>query len=284
MKVAALSLAGLNLSNLDQYRHDLEELLKQSAVELVVLPAYSSLLLGLNSGYLKKGSDFSSTVIKASSDQSKWYKKFLDIHGDLARSLGIYLVAGTIIEECGPKNYHTACCFNPQGEICRKQRQTHLSSVERDLGLSRGVALDTFSIGEFTVGLLVGTDSRHPETGRIYALRRGIDLLLYCGAVEGFNSCWSQAAGIWAQVQQNQFWAVEAQLYGSIGGKEFGASSAVIGPCEITPGKSGYLARGYPGTTIVCADLIMSDLTKIREKYPLLKLLNMKAYTGNFKG
>lgn len=47
----------------------------------------------------------------------------------------------------------------------------------------------------------------------------------------GFNesfpaNCWQQMAGIWSQVQQNQFIALEASL---------GGQNLVHGPCEITP-------------------------------------------------
>jgi predicted amidohydrolase len=97
------------------------------------------------------------------------------------------------------------------------QRQTHLTRFELDLKLSRGERLDLFQVDDFCTGLVVGNDARHPEVGRIMALQ-GADLLLHSGAIEGDQTCWQQAAGMWAQVQQNQFFTVEAQLSATVAG------------------------------------------------------------------
>ena len=127
-------------------------------------------------------------------------------------------------------------------------------------------------------GLIIGNDARHPEVGRIFSLR-GADILLHCGASETCFNNWPQVAGMWAQVQQNQFWVVEAQLNANIAGRVFGASSAIIGPCEITPDLSGYLARGSPETPLIDAELDEEARKQQIEKYPLLKLRNPAAYS-----
>ncbi|MDY6826749.1 MAG: carbon-nitrogen hydrolase family protein, partial [Bacillota bacterium] len=185
----------------------------------------------------------------------------------------------TVYEKEGACIYNTACCFDPSGNLCCCQRQTHLTRFEREQGLSRGEELILFDLHGLQAGLVVGIDARHPEVGRSFRLL-GADILLHSGALEGEFNCWPQVAGMWSQVQQNQFWAVEALFCGRIGRTDFAAGSAVIGPCEITPGQSGYLARGYPRTPFVCTNLKMEDLSRIRREYPLLKMLNPQAYGG----
>ncbi len=279
MQVAAISMAGIRLNSIDQYRSDLSALLKNSGAQLAVLPAYSSVVLGLSLGALKPASDFESFLRQPPGSHADWNKKFLDLHSHLSRELGLTLAAGTLFESDFGRHYHTAYCFDPEGEICCRQRQTHLTRTEREIGLSRGEELNLFAVDDLQVGLVVGNDARHPEVGRIFALR-GADLLLHSGALEAGFNCWPQVAGMWAQVQQNQFWSVEAQLNGNIANRTFAASSAALGPCEITPGKSGYLARGYPHTPVITAKLNETALRQIRQNYPLLKLLNPKAYSA----
>ncbi len=277
-------MADIRLDSFDHYSRDLSGLIKDCGAGVVVLPAYSSLVLGLGSGAFMPGPDFAGTLYMFSADSDGWNDLFFELHSTLARKNKIFLAAGTTVEKEAGGYYHSAYCFNPAGEICCRQRQTHLAQVERELDFSRGEELNLFNLegltcGDLKAGLVVGNDARHPEVSRIFALR-GADLVLCSGALKAGINCWSQAAGMWAQVQQNQFWAVEAQLSATIAGQTFGAASAVIGPCEITPGQSGYLARGYPATPVVTAGLNESDRQNIKSSYPLLKMLNREAYTG----
>jgi predicted amidohydrolase len=251
---------------------------KETAADLVVLPAYSALLLGLALGELASAATFTAAVREYLADKKgAWNKKFLALHSSLASDLNIYLACGTLFETEQEKSCQSAYCFNPAGSICGRQQQTHLTRAERDLGLSRGKALNLFSVDKLQVGMVIGNDARHPEVGRTFGLR-GADLLLHSGALEGSFNCWPQAAGMWAQVQQNQFWAVEAQLCGEITCCSFDAVSTILGPCEITPNQSGYLARGYSGTAAVTAKLDQNVRYLLKERYPLLKLLNPEAY------
>ncbi len=284
MRAAAFSLAGINLNTLTEYRADLTRLIESSRPELAVLPAYSALALGLGTGAFVPGPDFPATFYIFSADIQGWNDIFLELHGGLAREQRIYLAAGSTIELDKGRYYHTAYCFDPAGELCCRQRQTHLTRAERDYDFDRGEELFLFDLegadgNIYKTGLVVGNDARHPEVGRIMACR-GADLLLHSGALKAGPNCWRQAAGMWSQVQQNQFFAVEAQFCGNIAGEEFGAGSALIAPCEITPESSGYLARGYPETPVISARFAQGDRRQIKQKYPILELLNREAYAG----
>ena len=277
MKLAAFTLAELNLSSVANYVSDLSKLLRQVRPELVALPAYSSLLLAERSVELDGASCFQELLSRIPRLVTSWNDTFLQVHADLARQYEIYLVPGTFFELEAGTVYHSSCCFDPTGEIIGRQRQTHLSAEERELSFGRGGKVEIFSVSGLKAGILIGNDARHPEVGRLMALK-GADLVIYCGALLAGPNCWEQVAGVWAQVQQNQFWAVESQLYGRIAGRAFGADPVIHGPCDITPGMSGYLDRRPTGSPFAVADVDEKARQQLKSKYPLLKFLNPEAY------
>jgi len=277
MRVAAISLAGLPVNQLSDYAAALTGLLDRLQVRLAVLPAHTSFFLCAAGGHVGETADFVESYRRFMQQSSEWNKRFLATHSDLARSSGIYLVAGTTVEQADGLFYHTAYCFGPDGEICCRQRQTHLTREERSLGLSRGVELHLFDMDGTKAGLIVGVDALHPEVARIFALQ-GADLIAHTGALLAGASVRLQPAGMWAQVQQNQFWAVESQLRGSICSRAFGGDCAVIGPCEVTPGSTGYLDRQDAERPFAAAELVEADRSRIRSEYPLLRLLHLDAY------
>ncbi len=279
MLVAALSLAGIDMSSGKTYREGLLTLLQECGARVAVLPAYSSLYFGIRTGLIPsaKRDAFSASERCNTFDENGFNGFFLDLHRSLAQDLDIYLCAGTVLEKSEEVLYHRAYCFDPSGEVVAAQRQTHLTRAQREAGWGRGDSLDLFDLDGFPAGIIVGNDVRHPETGRIFGLQ-GAAIVLHCGALEAGLTCWLQAAGMWAQVQQNQFWAVEAQLCGQVNNRRYSASSAVLGPTETTCDGSGYLARGYPGSPVVAAKLEEKCRLKIRLDYPLLELLNPDAY------
>ncbi len=282
MRVAAFSLAGVDMESVGLYRSDLVKRIRKSEAEIIVLPAYSSLVLGLGVEAFRPGLNFSGTLYTFSVDASAWNDIFLELHGAVARETSTYLAAGTTVEAERGSYYLTAYCFGPDGKLCCRQRQTHLTAEERALDFSRGEELELFELygRDGTVlkcGLVSGNDARHPEVGRILALQ-GAGIILHSGAMEAGLNCWAQAAGTWAQVQQNQFWAVEAQLCAGVADCKFAAGSAVIGPCGVTLEGSGYLARGLPGAPVVTGDLDERKRRAIMSSYPLLELLNRSIY------
>lgn len=282
MKAAAMTLAGINPANLEQYRGDILQLMAALKVNLAVLPAYTSFFLYCATENLDEVAGYGEGLKRFRDDCERWNKSFLQVHGSLASELGIYLVAGTTLEKWNGLFYHTAFCFNPGGEICGFQRQTHLSREERERGWSRGTELSPVNLNGMKMGIVISTDARHPEVGRILALQ-GADLIAHTGALESGFNCASQKAGIWSQVQQNQFWAVESQFCGSICGRRFAAESAILGPCEITADLSGYLARGLPEQEAVFAELREEDRLKIKKSYPILDFLNPTAYSSLYE-
>jgi len=161
-----------------------------------------------------------------------------------AREAGVYLVGGSVLVPAGSEaspGYVNLCpAFSPSGEVILRQLQTHADAGERERGLVTGHELGRFSAEELVVGPVVGTDVMVPEVSRIHSLL-GATLLVVPNAVPGYPP-WIQLAGLWQEVQQNQVFGAEACLVGELGGLSFRGRTAVFGPCEMTPGKSGFLA------------------------------------------
>jgi predicted amidohydrolase len=152
------------------------------------------------------------------------------------------------------------------------------------------------------IGLISGRDCWHPEIGRVMALEK-VEIVLAVNRM-GFNesfpaNCWQQMAGIWSQVQQNQFIALEASL---------GGQNLVHGPCEITPYRTGILApvgkeenarkksiepyfedisgvySEVDGFKVITAEIDINGLKRIQSSYPLLKHLNPSLYCKEMRG
>ncbi len=276
MKAAALTMSGIDLTSPGRYQDELEKHLTFLKADIAVLPAYSSFNLWINL-VGKARAPYASSYSSYLQDSSPWENDFLELHSKIARKTKTYLVAGTAKETEGNCLYHTGYCFNPDGEICCSQRQTHVNAYQDKNGFSRGEKLSVFQVGSVSAGLIIDNDCRHPETGRILVCS-GADVLIHCGALISHEGYYRQIAGCWAQVQQNQCWAIEAQLQLALDDYIFNGFSAVLAPCEITEDLSGFLSRSNPGDLSVTGTIVPGDLLKIRSKYPLLKLLNRKVY------
>ncbi len=97
----------------------------------------------------------------------------------LAKELHIYVVGGTIPEQCGDRVYNTCYVFGPDGQCIARHRKTHLFDVcikngqvfrESD-NLAPGRDLTLFDTPWGKMGLCVCFDMRFEELSRLMALR-----------------------------------------------------------------------------------------------------------------
>ena len=218
----------------------------------------------------------------------------IDLGARIAAELGIHAIGGPSVEFAEGRRHIAARVWDPSGDVLGVQRQTHLSRSERESGYARGDEISVFDIEGTAVGVAVGSDLRYPEVGRIMALQ-GVELVAAVGttgypsgdavpsrrnhqAVGGHAAAshsealrWSAIDSLWAQVQQNQFWAVST-----------GACSVVLAPCEITAGMCGYLSWGGAANadrpSVAVGDLDRGARDRLVASYPLLDLLNPEAY------
>ncbi len=120
--------------------------------------------------------------------------------------------------------------------------QTHRSRSEEWLFDERGDELPIFETPVGNIGVIVGRDAYYPETARMLALR-GADVILSPQATAGPFNPWRQLSGVWKDAQQNQVFAVEAHVQGTMWGRSFEGRAAILAPCEITPDGSGFLSE-----------------------------------------
>ncbi len=282
MKAVVLSLAPAVITSETGYYEHLKETLQESQADLAVLPAYTSLLLALVSGKLPDIHHFSGAVQAAIDAPSRINDPFFDLHARLAQTCGCYLVPGTFFETAGEGLvYHSAPLLDSQGHLLGVQRQTHLSLEEKALGLSRGTELTVFDTPVGKLAVVVGTDAWYPEVSRILALQ-GAELICHPGALPHPLGPWHQLSGMWQEVQQNQFFCLESQLFATLWERSFSGQLAIHAPCEMTPDQSGYLAKGEAGQDVLAARLDQEVIARVIEQYPLLKLLNPQAYEPYF--
>ncbi len=286
MKAAALSLAGCRFSSPGEYLACLKKNLQaeKGKVQLVVLPAWLALLAAYRWGELGNPGTLAESLSAFLLLPGSWHEDFRQLHASLAADFSVYLVAGTDFLPGERGISHVACLFSPRGELAGYQEQLYLSRQERQWGLIRGDDARVFPTELGKVAMMVGTDAWYPEVGRILALK-GAEIVCHCGAMEAAGeNRWRQLAGMWQQVQQNQFFCVESQLVGRIAGTEFSAESLVHAPCEMTENYTGILSRGGTDGKPVAAVLANGLRKQVIAGYPLMELLNPAAYGELYGG
>jgi len=224
-------------------------------------------------------------------------EEYLDFLAEKAKKMEAYFAAGVIDEKADGKIYKTGIVFGPEGKPVLKQRQLFLNREDKKKGYSPGIEINIARTNIANIGFISGEDCWQPEVGRFLALE-GVDLVIaYSFNKGGFY--WKQLAGIWSQVQQNQFIALEAG---------YGGRDLIHAPCEITPYRTGILAPLgkkeealqksparylsslknqekvedgldlFKSFTITRAVIELDKLKEIRKKYPLIKHLNPGLY------
>lgn len=280
MRVAALSFGDLDVMSAEGYQQYLRQKLAFLAGEqhcLTVLPGLAGLFLAFRFGVLGQVQCLNEAVHRVIESAESWEEGFEQIHREAAQSLSTWLVPGSLFVKENGRIYLETILISPGGDVAGRQRQTFLSRREKAWGLSRGTDFSVFETDLGRVGLILGTDAWYPETGRILGLK-GADMVCHCGAVPAAENIWRQLAGMWQQVQQNQFFCVESQLCREFAGEAFQAKSLIHAPCEMTDGFTGILASGTDDGLPVTAVLDAQRRKRVIANYPLLKLLNPAAY------
>jgi predicted amidohydrolase len=163
------------------------------------------------------------------------------------------------------------------GEIQLNQRQIYLARWERELGFSRGAKIELKEIKDWKLALIISTDVFYPQISRMVALR-GADIVLSPVGFRGEKNLALQVSGMWQEVQQNQFFAVESGFNGFLGEQSFWGESVIYAPLEMTEKGDGYLARSSGQQSLIIAELDNEKRRKVISKFDLLSQLNREFY------
>jgi deaminated glutathione amidase len=193
----------------------------------------------------------------------------------LARDLGIYLLAGSILEEIpgSEKAYNTSLLFDPAGKVRASYRKIHLFDVD----LANGVSLresDTRAHGETMVviktdlcsmGLSVCYDLRFPELYRGLA-SQGAELIFIPSAFTAYTGEAHWETLLRARAIENQAYIIAPDQFGkSAKSFETHGHSMIVDPW----GK--VIAELPDGPGVITAEIDLDYLANVRAELPALK-------------
>lgn len=216
-----LSVTTNKVRNIAHAREAIEEAASKGA-QLVLLPEI------WNSPYSNDSFPVYAEDIESGGDASPSTAMLSEV----ARSLKITLVGGSIPEKCGDRLYNTCCVFGIDGKLKAKHRKIHLFDIDipgqmtfkesKTLTAGENPTIVDTDVGRIGIGICY--DIRFQELAAIYAAR-GAHLICYPGA---FNMTTGPLH--WELLQRAR--AADNQLY-----------VATCSPARDT--SSGYVAWGH---------------------------------------
>jgi len=203
-------------------------------------------------------------------------REYIEQVKELSRAHKIAICPGSYWQKGKGNIYHESCLII-NGEVKLKQRQIYLARWERELGFSRGVKIELKEIKDWKLTLIISTDVFYPQVSRMVALRSA-DIVLSPVGFIGENNRNLQVSGMWQEVQQNQFFAVESGFNGFLGEQSFWGESIIHAPLEMTEEGDGYLDRSSGQQSLIIAELDNKKRRKAISKFNVLSQLNREFY------
>jgi len=197
-----------------------------------------------------------------------------DAMAELARELGIYLLAGSMLEKipAGGKAYNTSLLFDPAGHVIAKYRKIHLFDVELENGVSVKES-ETREFGDSLVvtesnlcpmGLSICYDLRFPELYRALA-QQGAQLIFVPSAFTSYTGKAHWEPLLRARAIENQVYIIAPDQFG-----ENPKSFATHGHSMIIDPWGDIVAERPDGPGVVLAEVDLNYLAKVRVELPAL--------------
>ena len=203
-------------------------------------------------------------------------REYIEQVKELSQGYKIAICPGTYWQKEKSNIYHESSLII-NGEVQLKQRQIYLARWERGLGFSRGAKIELKEIKDWKVALIISTDVFYPQVSRM-AVLKGADIVLSPVGFIGENNRALQISGMWQEVQQNQFFAVESGFNGFLGEQSFWGESIIHAPLEMTEKENGFLTRTKGKQSLIIAELDNKKRRKAISKFDVLSQLNREFY------
>ena len=203
-------------------------------------------------------------------------REYIEQVKELSQNYKIAICPGSYWQKEKNNIYHESCLII-NGEVQLKQRQIYLARWERELGFSRGVKIELKEIKDWKLALIISTDVFYPQVSRMAALK-GADIVLSPVGFIGEKNRALQVSGLWQEVQQNQFFAVESGFNGFLGEQSFWGESVIYAPLEMTEKEDGYLKRSSGQRSFIITQLDNKKRRKAISKFDVLSQLNREFY------
>jgi predicted amidohydrolase len=192
----------------------------------------------------------------------------------LARELGIYLLAGSFLEEipASSKAYNTSLFFDPKGNLLGRYRKIHLFDVDIERGVS-AMESETREAGREIVvvdteycrmGLTICYDLRFPELYRDL-VAKGAEMIFVPSAFTALTGEAHWEPLLRARAIENQAYVVAPDQMGK-NPKSF----ATYGNSMIVDPWGRVLARASDFPCIIFAEIDLNYLAKVRAELPSL--------------
>jgi predicted amidohydrolase len=202
--------------------------------------------------------------------------KYIEQIKELSQNYKIAICPGSYWQKEKNNIYHESTLII-NGEVQLKQRQIYLARWEKELGFSRGTKIEFKKIKDWNIALIISTDIFYPQVSRMAALK-GADIVLSPVGFTGEKNRALQVSGMWQEVQQNQFFAVESGFNGFLGEQSFWGESVIHAPLEMTEERDGYLERSSEQQSLIINELDNKKRRKAISKFDVLSQLNREFY------
>lgn len=198
-----------------------------------------------------------------------------DFAAALARRLGIYFVAGSILERSkqAGKCHNTALLFGPTGDLLAKYRKIHMFDVAVDSAVTVSESRTRAAGDEPTcvetelghIGLAVCYDVRFPELFRRLA-KQGAEIVVVPSAFTATTGAAHWHTLVRARAIENQFYVLAPNQFGptALGYSNYGHSLIV------DPWGHVLAEGGDEGEEPLSADLRAARLAEVRRAIPSL--------------
>ena len=193
----------------------------------------------------------------------------------LAREFGIYLLAGSILEQIrdSQKAYNTSLLFAPSGQSLASYRKIHLFDVDLANGVSlresatreHGASVTVAKTDLGNMGLSICYDLRFPELYRGLAAQ-GADVIFVPSAFTAFTGQAHWEPLLRARAIENQAYVIAPDQFGkSPKSFETHGHSMILDPW----GK--VIAELPDGPGVIAAEIDLDYLAQVRAELPALK-------------
>ncbi|KDR93795.1 Predicted amidohydrolase [Peptoclostridium litorale DSM 5388] len=205
---------------------------------------------------------------------------------NLAKELGIYIVAGSIPEKDGDSIYNTCYVFGRDGECIGKHRKMHLFDIdvkgritfkESDV-LGSGDQCTVFETEFCNIGVAICYDMRFPELMRLMAVKGGAKVIIVPAA---FNMTtgpahWSTTCKTRALDNQVYFIAVSPA-------RNIKSSYTAYGHSIIADPWGNIIMEADEKEDILYGEIDLEMVEKVRQELPLLQHRRRDVYSLNYK-
>lgn len=251
--------------NLEKARKMIKEAAYKENVKIVVLPEMFNC-------------PYDTQVMREYAEENEGETE--ELLSSLAKELGIYIIGGSIPEKCNEKIYNTSFVFDSNGKNIAKHRKIHLFDVDIEGGvkfkesdvLSSGEEVTIVETEFCKLGVAICYDMRFPELMRMMALK-GAEVIIVPAA---FNMTtgpahWNTLIKI--RALDNQVYFVAASP-----ARNIEANYLAYGHSSIVNPWGDIIEQCDEREGIICGEIDLEFIKKIREELPLLKHRQEKVY------